>query len=747
MACVAGIWGVYFSTAQLSNKQKTIGTKKVMSGKIMDNETSKEARGGECSEKPEKSDSGTMSISEAVGLALEHHQAGNLSQAEELYRQVLAADPDNPNANHLLGVIAHEEGQHDIAVLLIQKAIQSDPNFAEAYYNLGNALKESGRLDEAIAVYRKAIELNPDIAEVHNNLGSALQKKGLLDEAIAGYGKAVSIKPDFAEAHYNLGIALQETGPLDEAIASYRKALSIRPDYAKAHNNLGNALQEADLLDEAIASYGKALSIKPDFAEAFCNFGNVLKKTGQLDEAIGNYRKALSIKPDFANAHYNLGHALKETGRLDEAISNYRKAVSIKPNYAEVYNDLAIALQATGRLDEAIASCRKAVSIKPDYAEAHNNLGNVLQESGLLDEGIANYRKAVSIKPDYADAHRHLSFTVKHTDYDNDIAIMEVLYARKDITDEQRMHLGFAIGKAFEDLKEYDKSFGFTAEANRLKRATFEYSISEDQDFIGRIKEVFTLDFFSGHRGLGNPDEAPIFILGMPRSGTTLVEQILASHPLVFGAGELNHLSNLTRDLCAKRTTGEFPECVRDMDKDVFKKVGSDYVDRIRRHSKEAKYITDKMPHHFLYVGLIKAILPNAKVIHCMRNPMDNCLSIFKNYFSGAGAHKYAYDMSELGRYYNLYLELMEHWRSTLPDFMFEIRYEELVSNQERETRRLLEFCGLPWEEACLSFHKTKRKVATGSSSQVRRPMYKDSVQLWKRYERQLEPLGKAIYG
>jgi hypothetical protein len=336
---------------------------------------------------------------------------------------------------------------------------------------------------------------------------------------------------------------------------------------------------------------------------------------------------------------------------------------------------------------------------------------------------------------------------VKFTEIDSVVQTMEALYKDKVSTsDADQIDLGFALGKIYEDLGDYNKSFKFISEANQLKRKSYEYSIQDDRVYFQRIKKVFSPDFLASHAGSGNKDRTPIFIVGMPRSGTTLVEQILASHPMVFGAGELTVLVELAENVCRKGgTRTKYPECLSGFDADAFAEMGTDYLERVREFSQDATYITDKLPHNFLYVGLIKLILPNAKIIHCSRNPMDNCLSIFKTEF--AVEHKYAYDMVELGGYYNLNSDLMAYWNKVLPGFMYRLVYEDLVSDQQRQTRELLQFCSLPWDEACLNFDKTERRVRTASLVQVRQPIYKDSVELWKRYEMQLEPLRKAIYG
>jgi len=416
----------------------------------------------------------------------------------------------------------------------------------------------------------------------------------------------------------------------------------------------------------------------------------------------------------------------------------------LQPDYAEAHNNLGNAFNEQGRLDEAIASYRQALTVKPDFAEVHSNLGFIFRQLGKMDDAIAGFRKAIALQPDYARAFKGLSMLVKYTEVDDGVHAMEYLFNQKgDISDADRINLGFALGKVFEDLGDYDKSFDFILEANLLKRKSYTYSIQKDQNLFDRIKKTFSPDFFSLHHGSGNHDRTPIFILGMPRSGTTLVEQILASHPQVMGAGELDILGKLTNAICKGAATPHLPECLLDLGRDAFESMGSDYIKKIRKYSNAAEYITDKMPHNFLHVGLIKTILPNAKVIHCMRDPMDNCFSILKTEFTGT--HEYAYNMIELGKYYNLYSDLMKHWEEVLPGFMHTLRYEEIVTDQQNQTRSLLDFCGLPWNEACLAFHKTERKVSTASLAQVRQPIYKDSVELWNRYEKQLEPLRKAI--
>jgi len=471
--------------------------------------------------------------------------------------------------------------------------------------------------------------------------------------------------------------------------------------------------------------------------------GLVLHKQGKLEKAVQSFDKALQIKPDFVEAHCNRGNTLQEQGKLREAVESFSKAIQIKPDFVEAYYNRSNALKQQHRLQEAVQSLDKAIQLKPNFAEAHSNRGIVLQVQGRLQEATESFNKAIQIKPDFAEAYYNLSKIKRHDEYDETIRDMESLYDREDTSSKQRELLAFALGKAFEELKEYDKAFKYILEGNQLKRSSYHYEIKSDVERFNKMKEVFSPAFFSSHSKMGNPDETPIFILGMPRSGTTLVEQILASHSQVHGAGELLDLFMVASGIHTAKTKDKFPECLTGLTDENFVALGSSYLKSLRKHSNSKRFITDKMPHNFRLIGLIKVILPKAKVIHCMRHPMDNCLSVFKNRFSRA--NHYAYNLRDLGQFYYHYLDLMNHWRNTIPNFIYDISYEALVSDQEKQTRKLLNHCQLPWEESCLSFHKTERPIATSSYIQVRRPMYRDSINLWMKYEKQLESLKKVF--
>jgi predicted O-linked N-acetylglucosamine transferase (SPINDLY family) len=353
-------------------------------------------------------------ISEALAIAIQHHQAGRLQAAEQIYRQILQAEPDHADALHLLGVIAHQVGKHEVAIECIGRAVGLNGNVAIFHNNLGEAYRALQRIPEAVACYRRALELNPELAEAHGNLGVALKDQGKLDEAIVCYRRAIELKPDYAEAHYNLGNARRDQEEWDEAVACYRRALELKPEFAGAHYNLGNAFRDQGKLDEAVTCYRRALELKPDDTDAHNNLGVVFRDQGKPDEAIACYRRALELKPDYADAHNNLGIAFRDQGKLDEAIVCYRRALELKPDYADACNNLGVAFTERGKFDEAIACCRRALELKPDFTKAHNNLGAAFKNQGRLDEAVACYRRAMELKPDYARAHSNLLSTLQY---------------------------------------------------------------------------------------------------------------------------------------------------------------------------------------------------------------------------------------------------------------------------------------------------------------------------------------------
>lgn len=743
-------------------------------------------------------------------LAVSHHHAGRLDQAERLYRTVLAVEPDHFAALHYLGLVSSQQGKFEEAEALLRRAVTVDPGSAEALTNLGVALTRPGRYDDAIGVYQKALALDPSNVEAHNNLGATLQALGRFDEAAAEFAEALRLRPGNAGPHNNLGMALASLGRTEEAVAEYakaiainpryteaqdnlgnalvalgryhealarlyraldlapeaatthnvlgaallavkayeeaivhcRRAIAIKPDFAEAHNNLGMAVAALKRLDEAIPHYLRALEIKPRFAEAHNNLGNAFAALKRRDEAITHYRRALEIKPDFFEAHNNLGNALSALRRHADAIPHLRRALEIKPDFAEALGNLAIALTVLNRHDEASGWYERSLAVAPDVADLHAGYGNQLMILGRLDEARRELERAIALAPGTAEFYRTLSTMKRFGPDDPQLAAMQALADdRSALGDDERMQLHFALAKAHADIGLHDSAFRHLEAANLLRRRQISYDEAAILGQFERIATAFTPELLRRLAGCGDPSALPVFIVGMPRSGTTLVEQVLASHPSVFGAGEIGDLEAVVAGLDGGAW---FPEGIASMNGEQVRRIGADYRDRIASLAPSAPRITDKLLTNFRFIGLIHLALPNARIVHVRRDPVDTCLSCFFRLFGGE--LPFAYDLAELGRYYRAYTSLMAHWRSVLPEgAMIEVQYEDLVTDFAAQARRLVAYCGLEWDDRCSAFHETRRPVTTSSATQVRQPIYRSSIDQWRRYGHRLGPLLDAL--
>lgn len=640
------------------------------------------------------------------------HQSGRLAEAETVYRQVLASEPRHPDALHLLGVIATQRGRNEDAVELI-----------------GQAIAEKG-----------------DMAPFHANFGTSLRALGRLAEAEASYRRAIELKPDYADAHNHLGTALRDLGRLSEAEASYREALRLRPDYGDAHNNLGNLLRETKRFAEAEAAYRQALSLTPPqhpkLTAMLRNLGAALHDLERDNEAEAAFRAALQREPTDAESHDGQGTSLRELDQLDLADAALRRAIALSPGTASFHVSYATVLKALGRVSLGETVCRRALIIDPDYAEAHNALGGLLFDLGRMEPAEQEMRRSLEMAPDNIPYHLSLATAHKYAAGDSHLAEMEERVKRAgELSDLDQAHLHFALAKAYEDVGAKDLGFAQQRLGNEAKRRTFAYEEASLLGQIERVKAVFTPQFVSAHKRGYKQADGPIFILGMMRSGSTLVEQILASHPQVFGAGEL---TLFRQALAAQSGWARFPETIPSIQAGTIDAIAAQYQARLRQEAPDAPRITDKYLHNFLYCGLIALAMPHARIIHTMRDPVDTCLSIYSKMFTGH--HPYAYDLAELGRYYRAYQSLMDHWRKVLPEgAMIDVAYEDVVGDLEGQARRLLDHCDLPWDDAVLAFHRTDRAVRTASATQVRQPIYKSSVGRWKPSAELLAPLTEAL--
>ncbi len=676
-----------------------------------------------------------------IDLATHHHDAGRFAEAEAAYRKILEIKPDFAEAHNNLGNALSDQGKLALAEACYERAMDLKPDYAEAHNNLGNALKDQGKLERAVACYEQALAFRADYAEVHNNLGNALRQLGKLELAAARYQQAIALKPTFAVAHNNLGNVLKDQGKLAEAAARYRQALALNPNYAEAYNNLGNALKAQGKLDQALASYAQALALRPDFAEAHYNLGNALKEQGKLDRAIAHYQQAVAVRPDFAEAHNNLGNALTDQGKLGEAVARFQRALELRPDFAEAHNNLGNALKEQGKFELAVAQFERAIAMRLEFAELHNNFGNVLKDQGKFELAMAQFDRALALQPGFTEAHYNRADLKTFRTGDADLATLETLAASKHRLPESEMPcIHFALGKALEDIGDHARAFQQWLAGNALKRRQIDFDESLYQRSFRQIPAAFDASLFDRFASAGDPSPAPIFVLGMPRSGSTLIDQLLASHPQVHSAGELKNLGLVANAVLGSDGPVPYPAYIRALGPDGWRRLGHAYLASLPTLPDGMTRIIDKTPTNFAYIGLIRLILPGARIIHTVRDPVDTCLSCFSRLFTSG--QNFSYDLAELGRYYRWYSELMAYWRSILPPgAMLDVSYEDVVDDLEGQARRLIDYCGLSWDDRCLSFHKTSRPITTASNVQVRRPLYRSSVARWRRYETYLQPL------
>ncbi len=464
-----------------------------------------------------------------------------------------------------------------------------------------------------------------------------------------------------------------------------------------------------------------------------------------MAEAERLFRQVVAVTPRHTDSLHRLGVIAVQTGRHDLAVDLITKAIAIDPRDASLQSSLGNLLMREGRLDEAVACYRRAIEFKPDFSEALNNLSNALKQQGQFDEAHRACERALELAPRSGRCYHHLFYCRRVVAGDRHLVAAEKLAEEMvSLPMEDRRELHFALGKAYDDLEQRERSFLHLLEGNAIKRREFVYNEGATLGLLDRIRTVFTAELMHNKRGLGDPSMVPTFIVGMPRSGTTLVEQILASHPKVFGAGELAEFNKAAMSLSLPNGALSFPEAVPALSAGQLRELGTSYLDAVRAAAPGAERITDKMPANFSYVGLIHLALPNARIIHMRRDPVDTCLSCFSLQF--AGDVPYCYDLGELGRYYRAYEMVMEHWRQVLPaGVMLEVRYEEVVADVERQARQMVAYCGLEWDDACLAFYKTQRPIRTASVTQVRQPIYRTSIGRWKPYQHLLPPLIKEL--
>ncbi len=609
----------------------------------------------------------------------------------------------------LLGAILMKLRRYKKAEQQLRLAIKLAPSFAKPYEDLGHLLVLDGRAKEAVNVLQTATRLDPQLESAHFNLGKALAALGRGKEADAAFEKSFQFNPD----RKSLALAVEHLK-------------QKRPEQAErlCRQVLGNAPNNVDAL--------RLLSV-------------IATQAGHPDKAANLLRRVISLAPDFIDAVIDLGKLLQEQHELEQAIDCFQKAVSIDPERPQAHFLLAAALAPAARTYEAVDAYRRTVALRPRHAGAWLGLGHVLKTVGRQEEAVEAYRRCIAFKPNSGETYWSLANLKLYTLSDDDVTAMLAALETDDIGEQSEVNLLFSLAKAYEDRKDFETAWQYYERGNSQQRMLEHYDPVQTEVIHDALIEVFTSEFLRANDGLGNSDNAPIFILGLPRSGSTLLEQILASHSQVEGTSELHYLGRVATSLSRNRADGiNYPEAVRELGEEHFKSLGADYLQAAQMHRVEGKpRFIDKMPNNFPTIGFAHLILPNAKIIDARRHPLDGCLSCYRQLF--ARGQSFTYDLTDIGEYYLQYQRIMDHWHEVLPGWVLTVQYEDVVANLDSEVRRLLEYCELPFEEQCTRFHETQRPVRTASSEQVRQPIYNSAVNFAKNYEPHLEELLEVL--
>ena len=634
-------------------------------------------------------------------------RAGNAAGAASACNEALKTFPGDANLLCLEARANLVLKNFDGVKRLLDEAIRMHPDFAVAHDVVGDLHFAQGYVSSAIKAYEQALRMDPTYSGVltkierAQELIAAAQKSGPRTGEVPADARRMAFADEIHKA-----TQLAKDGDSKQAEDIYRSVLKRDPNHVEAARLLARIAKEKKRYRDAEVFLRHAVKIAPDYARLWVDLTNVLKASDKLDEALESASTVLQLAPEMADAHMLYAGVLGRMGRHEEAIRGYEKTLEIAPNKPGALCSMAHHLKTIGDQDKAIATYRNCIGIKPDHAEAYWSLANL----------------------------KTFQFN------DSEIETMHALLDDDALPDESRVHFHNALGLDCESRRDYESAFSHYQQCNSLRRKSESYDPVEIELGNDKIIEVFDEEFLRKHATAGNPDASPIFIVGLPRSGSTLLEQILASHSMVDGTHELPDLASVVQGV---RPPGKrklrFPDTVLGMSTGGWKKIGEAYIASTNKYRAGAAHFIDKNPNNFMLIGLLRLALPNAKIINARRHPLDSCFGSYKQLF--AAGQPFSYDLTELGEYYLQYSRLMDHWHQLMPGFILDVRYEEVVADLDTQIRRLLDYCGLPFEEECLRFHETDRAVKTASSEQVRRPIYTSSVNLWRNYEANLGEL------
>lgn len=635
-------------------------------------------------------------------LALQYYESGNFAQAERTCDEILRTDARHARGLQLLGIIHGQRGDHAIAAEYFEKAIAADPNVADFYRNSGHALRSLGRLDEAVARYRAALRLKPDSAESKLGLANALTEQDELDSAIEAYEALLRDHPTSAGAHYGLATALQRQERIDDAVGHYEEALRLQPNFPEALNNLAGLIAGQVNHQAAAQRLRQLIRLHPDFAPGHCNLGLVLTELGEFDRAIAALERAVALNPHAVDAYRGLANACIRSGRLEEAATHFERLSDIESD--STYRSLgeAAILERKGKIQEAH-------DLLAPLVEAGNEGEDFLVLLAVVENQLGRVAEAA-----------------------------ERLEAVYDTSSRNRVRISFELGHIYDKLGDYDSAMEWFQRGNELKAGPFDETALEN--LVASRIEVFASQRIGHFPRAETDSRLPVFIVGMPRSGTSLVEQILSNHPEVYGAGELMDVIHMRQRLPKELGTDDpYPLCMDAMSLGALNAISKRHLQRLSELGGTAARVTDKMPFNFFELGFISLLFPSATVIHCVRNPVDTCLSCYFQNFPASST--WSFDLRTIGQFYNQYQRMMRHWADDVRLPILDVQYEDLVRDPEIHVRRILDHVGLQWNDRCLRFHESDRVVSTASYKQVRQPIYTRSVARWRNYRKFLSPL------
>lgn len=676
-------------------------------------------------------------LAQAVALL----RQGRFAEAEAALPRQQILTPD-PAVLHLRGVIARERGDHHRAIGLLESALRHNDRNLACRADLGHAYLLAERFEDAMACYKGVLAADPRLHAARFGLGMAHLGLGKFAAAASELTAFVAAVPEHVDGHANLGTALSELNRHDEADPHFSRALALRPDHPNLHLKYGMALRRRDDPARAVAHLERAAALAPNLFDAQFQLGLALADLVRSDQSLRAFRQAVRLRPANHAALNELGKALNQTQHYEEAAEVFAELMRRDPTSPASRAGLAWTRHMQGRSAEARAMAQAALDFGTDVAESLTLLGLIEQSAGRFEAAISAFERAIAAQPTHAQAHLCLASLRGAGGAAERLAALQRVRVEGPDTADHRATVGFAIAQEHEKVGNHEAAFAEYRAANTMRLSQYPLDRADDDSRLAAFQATFTPGFFAARASMGDPSERPVFVVGMMRSGTTLAEQIMASHPSVHGHGELDHMRQIVQAM-PEALGGPYPEAIVTLDAATAAELARRYLGPLERDAPDALRSIDKLPHNFEHLGVAALLFPRARIIHCMRDPLDTCLS---NYFHDFGAqNRFTYDLDLIGRYQCYVDRLMAHWAAVLPNPMLQLPYEDLVANQEAWSRKLIDFLDLPWDDRCLRFFEHDRPVHTYSLRQVRQPIYTSAVGRWRPYAAHLGPLFDAL--